>query len=45
MFPHGLCRFWDRWTESQEEDALTTIFIELSGKPNAVTEEQFSVIE
>ena len=45
LFNQGKCKFWDLWTESQEEEALTTVFIELSEKPNAVTEEQISVIE
>ena len=45
FFNQGNCKFWDRWTESQEEDALTTVFMELSEKPNAVTEEQISMIE
>ena len=44
FFNQGKCKLWDRWTESQEE-ALTTVFIELSEKPNAVKEEQISVIE
>ena len=39
------CKFWDRWTESQEEGPLTTAFMELNEKPNAVTEEQISVTE
>ena len=45
FFNQGNCKFWDRWTESQEEDALTTVFMELSEKPNAVTEEQISITE
>ena len=38
-------KFWGRWTESQEEEALTTAFLELSEKSNPVTEEQIYVIE
>ena len=45
FFNQGKCKFWDRWTESQEEKTLTTLFMELSEKPNAVTEEQISIIE
>ena len=45
FFNQGKCKFWDRWTESQEEETLITVFMELSEKPNAVTEEQISVIE
>ena len=41
----GKCKFWDRWTESQEEEALTIVFMELSEKLNAVTEGQISIIE
>ena len=33
------------WTETQEEEPLTTVFMELSKKPNVITEEQISVIE
>ena len=39
------CKFWDQWTESQEEETPTTVFMELSEKPDAVTEEQISTIE
>ena len=45
FFNQGKCKFWDRWRESPEEEALTNVFIELSEKPNAVTEEEVSVIE
>ena len=45
FFNQGKYKFWDRWTESQEEEALTTAFMELSEKPNSVTEEQISVTE
>ena len=45
FFNQGKCKFWDRWTESQKEEALTNVFMELSEKPNAVTEEQISIIE
>ena len=45
FFNQGKCKFWDRWTESQEEGPLKTAFMELSGKANAVTEEQISVTE
>ena len=39
FFNEGKCKFWDRWAESQEEGPLKTAFMELSEKPNAVTEE------
>ena len=45
FFNQGKCKFWDRWTESREEEPLTTVFMELSDKANALTEEQISVIE
>ena len=45
FFNQGKCKFWDRWTESQEEGPLKTAFMELSEKANAVTEEQISVTE
>ena len=45
FFNQGKYKFWDRWTESQEEEALTTAFMELSEKPNSVTEEKISVTE
>ena len=45
FFNQGKFKFRDRWTEPQEEDALTTVLMELSEKPNAVTEEQIPVIE
>ena len=44
FFNQGKCKFWDRWIKSQGEEALTTVFMELSEKPNAVTEEQIFVI-
>ena len=45
FFNQGKCKFWDRWTESREEEPPTTVFMELSDKTNALTEEQISVIE
>ena len=45
FFNQGKCKFWDQWTESREEEPLTTVFMELSDKANALTEEQISVIE
>ena len=45
FFNQGKYKFWVRWTESQEEEALTTVFMELREKPNSVTEEQISVTE
>ena len=45
FFNQGKCKFWDRLTESPKEEALTTVFMGLSKKPNAVTEVQISVIE
>ena len=44
FFSQGKCKFWDRWIKSQGEEALTTVFMELSEKPNAVTKEQIFVI-
>ena len=43
FFSHGNCKFSDWRTESQEEKALTTAFMELSEKTNAVIEEKISV--
>ena len=42
FFNQGKCKFWDWWIGSQEEDALETVFMELSEKSNAA---QISVIE
>ena len=42
FFNQGKCKFWDWWIGSQEEDALKTVFMELSEKSNAA---QISVIE
>ena len=45
FFNQGKCKFWDWWTESQEEEALANVFMELSEKANTVTEEQIFVTE
>ena len=45
LFNQDKCKFWDQWTESQEEEAMTTVFLELSEKLNGVTGEQITVIE
>ena len=42
FFNQGKCKFWDWWIGSQEEEALKTVFMELSEKSNAA---QMSVIE
>jgi len=45
FFNQGKCKFWDRWEESDEEEALTNTFIELSEKPSSVEEESISLLE
>ena len=45
FYNHGKCKFWDRWFESEEEEDLTKVFINLSEKPESIEEDQISVIE
>ena len=45
FFNQCKCKFWDWWTESQDEEALANVFMELSEKANTVTEEQIFVTE
>ena len=45
FFNQGKCKFWDRWDEFSCKDELTTVFGQLSSKPNIVTEEQSLLLE
>ena len=45
FFNQGKCKFWDRWFQSEEEEALTNVFIALSEKPESVEDEQVEIIE
>ena len=45
FYNHGKCKFLDRWFESEEEQDLTKVLINLSEKPESIEEDQISVIE
>ena len=45
FFNQGKCKFWDRWDEFSLKDDLTSVFGELSAKPETVTEEQALILE
>ena len=45
FFNHGKCKFWDRWREFEEKDALTRVFVKLSEKPTMIMPEQVSILE
>ena len=45
FFNQGKCKFWDRWFESEEREALTNVFIVLSERPERIKDEQVDIIE
>ena len=45
FYNQGKCKFWDRWSEFEDEEGLTDVFITLSEKPVCVNDEQLSILE